>query len=604
MNRLNSIAIIGLGPRGLSVLERILVNCQIEPYRNISFQLNLFDPGLPGAGVHKVDQKEHMLLNTPVELPTLFPGDIFEDTNLANHGLSFYEWLIQIRYPDGQRLIRKGDYLPRRLMGEYLNWVYNQITAQLPNNVSIKFYQQKANEVKKKEGRYNISVANGSEAIVDYVFLTIGHAQDYEDRKKYTAGKVAGDLYPMHTKIPCTRDSKIAINGMGLVALDAISELTIGRGGKFSRNSSGELDYHPSGEEPIIYLYSKSGIPYRARPVSTQHLHYEPVRLNRETVRLIRGSTDRRLCFDEEIMPLMLEEMTIAYFITHIAIFEGEVRAERELKKVERELEKGSLSHWLSAMETKYGLFNPSELIFHDLENTARSSEEYISWFKKYLRADIAESKKGLLASPVKAALEVLLLVREGIREAVNFGGLTNESWKQFFSMIPGLINKNSIGPELARIEELLALINCGTVDISLGPNPLEELGLNSIQLVSPHYSLKCQVDLVCEAYLRSYELTDWSSTVVSSLLGAGLIQGNSNRASGIPGIVVSDSYRVVSPNLTTEEGVWALGIICEGSTYYNNYVPIVSDKKAPSTPFLETQEAVSSMLKVLKYSY
>ena len=174
------------------------------------------------------------------------------------------------------------------------------------------------------------------------------------------------------------------------------------------------------------------------------------------------------------------------------------------------------------------------------------------------------------------------MLVREGIREAVNFGGLTNESWKQFFSMIPGLINKNSIGPELARIEELLALINCGTVDISLGPNPLEELGLNSIQLVSPHYSLKCQVDLVCEAYLRSYELTDWSSTVVSSLLGAGLIQGNSNRASGIPGIVVSDSYRVVSPNLTTEEGVWALGIICEGSTYYNNYVPIVSDKKSP----------------------
>ena len=56
----------------------------------------------------------------------------------------------------------------------------------------------------------------------------------------------------------------VAIAGMGLVGFDLLTALTVGRGGTFE-DVGDRKRYRPSGNEPLIHLYSRSGIPYCAK---------------------------------------------------------------------------------------------------------------------------------------------------------------------------------------------------------------------------------------------------------------------------------------------------------------------------------------------------
>ena len=62
-------------------------------------------------------------------------------------------------------------------------------------------------------------------------------------------------------------DSTVAVSGMGLVAVDVVTALTIGRGGEFVENGDG-LRYRPSGREPRLQLFCRSGLPFTAKSVT------------------------------------------------------------------------------------------------------------------------------------------------------------------------------------------------------------------------------------------------------------------------------------------------------------------------------------------------
>ena len=48
------IAIVGMGPRGLTVLERLVANLRAQKFGSV--QIHIFDPNLPGTGCHDPDQ--------------------------------------------------------------------------------------------------------------------------------------------------------------------------------------------------------------------------------------------------------------------------------------------------------------------------------------------------------------------------------------------------------------------------------------------------------------------------------------------------------------------------------------------------------------------
>ena len=56
------VGIIGAGPRGLTVLERLVANERTKKSADIT--VYLFDPNEPGVGCHDPDQSDFLLVNT------------------------------------------------------------------------------------------------------------------------------------------------------------------------------------------------------------------------------------------------------------------------------------------------------------------------------------------------------------------------------------------------------------------------------------------------------------------------------------------------------------------------------------------------------------
>jgi hypothetical protein len=86
------------------------------------------------------------------------------------------------------------------------------------------------------------------------------------------------------------------------------------------------------------------------------------------------------------------------------------------------------------------------------------------------LDSDVVEAKRGNVRSPVKAALDIMRDLRNEIRLVVDHGGISGESYREdlqgWYTPLNAFV---SIGPPVQRIEELIALIEAGTVRI-LGP--------------------------------------------------------------------------------------------------------------------------------------
>ncbi len=102
-------------------------------------------------------------------------------------------------------------------------------------------------------------LANGGTIVVDNVIVTSGHTanQQLQDRDRarvlepYPVGSYA-DTIPT--------EATVAVAGMGLVAIDVVTALTVGSGGSFIEQGN-RLRYRPSGREPKLQLFCRSGLP-------------------------------------------------------------------------------------------------------------------------------------------------------------------------------------------------------------------------------------------------------------------------------------------------------------------------------------------------------
>src|SRR5262249_34146830 len=88
---------------------------------------------------------------------------------------------------------------------------------------------------------------------------------------------------------------------------------------------------------------------------------------------------------------------------------------------------------------------------------------EFRAAWRTYLENDFREALRGNCDSPLKAALDVLRDVRDTIRSAVEFGGLTAESMhREFRGEFARLCSLLAAGPPANRVEELLAIESAG----------------------------------------------------------------------------------------------------------------------------------------------
>ncbi|KOU49992.1 FAD/NAD(P)-binding protein [Streptomyces californicus] len=277
-----SLVVIGGGPRGTGVIERIAANAG-ELYGDTPLDLHVVDPHPPGGGrIWRPDQSPLLWMNSMAEDVTMFTDETVELAGPVVAGPALDAWADDVRAgrvtPDADPAVLAeihgltgSDFPTRRLQSAYLRWTYERARAALPPGVTVHEHRTTALAVTgPRGGRQRVRLQDRPEPLLaDLVVLTVGHLDAEEEPEQAGLGDFARRHGLVHLPPDFTADSDLGalrpgepviVRGFGLAFVDLMVLLTEGRGG---RHEDGV--YLPSGREPVLYVGSRRGVPYHAK---------------------------------------------------------------------------------------------------------------------------------------------------------------------------------------------------------------------------------------------------------------------------------------------------------------------------------------------------
>ncbi|MFJ4928393.1 FAD/NAD(P)-binding protein [Streptomyces sp. NPDC088736] len=253
--------IVGAGPRGTGVLERMAANAP-ELYAGSGLDIHLVDPYPPGGGrIWRERQSPLLWMNSEAQDVTMFTDETVDMAGPVLAGPTLHEWAAL----DGRV------FADRQRQGGYLRWVYERTVATLPPDITVHHHPCRALRIDEApDGRQLVRLEGRADPLAaDLVVLTLGHLDaelDPEQRELAAYARAHGLL---HLPPDFTADSDLTalgagepvlVRGFGLAFVDLMVLLTEGRGGRYD----GET-YLPSGREPVLYVGSRRGVPYHSK---------------------------------------------------------------------------------------------------------------------------------------------------------------------------------------------------------------------------------------------------------------------------------------------------------------------------------------------------
>lgn len=310
-----ALAIVGAGPRGASLLERIGASAPADA----AFDLHVIDDAPDGAGaIWRTDQTRELCMNTLSDAVTLFTEPSSTVAGPVIEGPTLYEWSILALHdaypsPDSSAVVSQipasrasafhafpvraglaGDYRDeleatrpeshpsRALYGEYLAWCYDRAVKLLPTGVNVIRHHSRAVGIDRvtsgpSTGRERLTLADGRHVAADAVILATGWMPRTETAIETVFSRTLADrpdltwvrpASPVDQDLSAIRAGEhVIIRGLGMGFFDTASLLTIERGGQFvpDPEAASGLRYVPSGEEPVLHATSHRGVPFRAK---------------------------------------------------------------------------------------------------------------------------------------------------------------------------------------------------------------------------------------------------------------------------------------------------------------------------------------------------
>jgi uncharacterized NAD(P)/FAD-binding protein YdhS len=330
------LAVIGAGPRGIGVLERLAAN-RADMGDHSELVVHLIDPHPAGAGrIWRLDQSPLLKLNSTAEDVTMFTDGSSVIDGPIVPGPSLVEWASQVvsgLHPDVPVVdaalwdelvgLRASSFPTRRLQSLYLSWFYRRSVEQLGDSVTVHEHCATASAVHgAPQASQEVELDDGTRLDVDVVLYALGHNGSEPTDEHRELASFAREHGLRYTAPDFTADAdfssvapgqRVIVRGFGLAAVDLIVLLGEGRGGRFERNSDGQLDYLPSGLEPRLVIGSGRGVPYRSKIESV-------LRAERPEPRFFTAEVAGRLAglewihFTEHVWPLIAKEMLWGYY--------------------------------------------------------------------------------------------------------------------------------------------------------------------------------------------------------------------------------------------------------------------------------------------------
>jgi FAD-NAD(P)-binding len=503
------LCVVGAGPRGLSVLERMCASAWEETFA-VRTVVHIVDPRQPGAGnVRRGQRSGHPLMNTVASRVSLFTDRNAGLTGPPAPGPSLYEW-ARILHVAGKHdgfgddvlaeAARLGpdDYPSRSFYGHYLEWVFKRVVATAPPVLDVVVHRSRAVTLDDAgagpDGPQVLVLEDGTRLEgLDAVVLTQGHvvAGPTAHEESLAAHAVRHNLAYIPPANPAGVDlsavrpgQRIGLRGLGPVFFDHMTLLTAGRGGVFEPDGDGGLVYRPSGREPRVFAGSPRGVPHHSRGGNEQGPagRHEPLVLTPDKVTELceRPAAGGGPDFRRDLWPLIAKEAETVYYTALLA-------ARRDMdEETVAGFRRRYLAHaWggpgeaplLDEFAVPAGKRWDWDRVWRPYgDRRFGSRDEFRAWLLDHLRKDVAAAPQGDVNGPLKSALDALRDLRDEIRLVVDHCGPAGRSHRddpdRWDTPLDAFL---SIGPPAHRVREMIALIEAGVLEV-LGPDTTVEV--------------------------------------------------------------------------------------------------------------------------------
>jgi hypothetical protein len=334
-----AIAIVGAGPRGAGLLERLAASAPELLPAGATLDVHLIDPYPAGAGrIWRHAQSPLLAMNSMAADVTMFTDESVRCDGPIAPGPSMWDWAQDLRAgrlpgerPDDLgpelaaelRALTAATFPSRRLQSAYLGWVLRHVIDGLPPGMRAHVHGCRATGLADDGDTQLVALDGGGILRVDAVVLASGHldAAPSPDEVDLAARAAAAGLRYLPPEQTTDTDlsviepgEQVIVRGTGLAFVDLVVLLFEGRGGRYAPGPDGELEYVPSGREPVLHVGSPRGSLYHAkteyalragRPSLPRFLG------SRQIDPLVaRGGVDLRA----EVWPLMAKEIAWGWY--------------------------------------------------------------------------------------------------------------------------------------------------------------------------------------------------------------------------------------------------------------------------------------------------
>lgn len=563
---LQKIAFIGLGPKGLYGLERLLANLAMlkDAY---PVEIHLFNKSDSfGAGdIYNPDQPSYLLMNYANGFINMWPEE--EPKPIVSEPKSFVDWLKNHseEFPEANA----STYSSRATVGRYLSEGFEDLLKRCPKEVSILTHVGDVTAIEKHEDTYNLlfrnSVSKSKSEIQGFrtILIATGHPC-VNDPESLSHRNHVDFIYPVNQRLKYIPPGvKVAIKGMGLTFIDAVLALTEGRRGKFEVDENGSVSYIKSGFEPgIIYPFSTSGLPMIPRGNTCEILPYKPFYFREESLESI-APLDGKYDFEQQLLPLIEQEFMAVFYDKKFSENGQKLLLYKDFTLVE------------SQIESFHEHFPKAERFdFHSFLEKPFSDTNLLSDTLEFIQKGILEAEIGVNQSAFAAVANLWRHLSDFFNGLYKFGGLMPQSQQVFLEKYAGHLNRISYGPPITTMKKILALAEAEIIDFSFSKTP--RISTADTYSLTINGQKTVRADYMVDARIPKVQLHHFSGELYENMLAEQLIFPFVNRQEGCldfrPGCpAINEKGHPLDQAGLANEAITFVGTPTEGLTYDND---------------------------------
>lgn len=333
-----TVCVIGAGPRGLSVLDRLCAAARVGT-RPGGLVVHVVDPAPPRAdGSRRAERALHLSMDAPASgICACSDGDgvLVDDQAAARRSL--YAWAREVAEFGGivesggldrlhgldARLVSEASTLrpdsrpSRALYERYIAGCFQRIAARAPRNVFLHMHRSGAVAMADihglADGRQGVRLENGIRLNdLDAVVLAEERAGVRPTALQERTAALARIHYltyvtpgdPLDADLDSIEPGRnVLIRGLGPAFSDYLALLTLGRAGRFLRNGD-RIHYRPSGEEPVIHAAYRGWSAPKQTPESVALVEAGVLKLTGPATEIRFDATDPAFAAVSRLAPL------------------------------------------------------------------------------------------------------------------------------------------------------------------------------------------------------------------------------------------------------------------------------------------------------------